>query len=98
MSSPHLDLYLIHLTSPKPTMVPHRQKNIWGWFVPHAHTDVCIDTSEVSHALVSTIFMLNAVHNPLTWIYNQKIVGDLQLVKRGAGSLLPENGFIMLIL
>lgn len=42
--------------------------------------------------------MLNAGHNPLTWIYNQKMVGDLQLVKRGAGSLLPDKGFVMLIL
>ena len=51
---PQLGLYLIHLTSPKPTMLPHRQKNIWGWSVPHTHA-VCTNASKARHTLVSTL-------------------------------------------
>lgn len=66
----------------------HGWKIIWELFVPHAHIDVQTKPLKARHTLVSTVFMLNAGHNQLTWFYNQKIVSHLQLGKLGTGLLI----------
>lgn len=89
MSFLHLGLYLIHLTSPKPTVELCRQENIWTWLVSWAHTAMYTDSSKMKLALVSTTFMLNSYHNPLIWF-----VTKTGLMTHSLKSLALAHGFL----